>query len=264
MAPGGTRPFGIAFLTDGRRLAVGYDNNARVDVLDGQSLVPLHAAVTEGIAKYDLSKVAWAADGTLLAGGRHQEDEGVYPVLAWAAEGRAAPRRLPAGNNSVSSLVPLPDGDLLVATADPFLARLRPDGAAAWTLPPPTTDFSYERDTLAVSADGSAVEFGFTQNRRERARFDLARLTLTAPSPADGVTVPPRRRGLPIRNWQNSENPYLDGTPCRSFATRSRAVLPCIPKATASSSARSGRCAPLMHAAHRFGHGWRRPLKRLT
>ena len=68
-APGGDRPFGVAFSRDGARLAVGYDDSTRVDVLDGHSLVPLHAAATEGIDNGDLSKVAWATDGTLLAGG---------------------------------------------------------------------------------------------------------------------------------------------------------------------------------------------------
>ena len=54
-APGGERPFGIAFSADGARLAVGYDDSTRVDVLDGRSLAPLHPAATGGIDNGDLA-----------------------------------------------------------------------------------------------------------------------------------------------------------------------------------------------------------------
>ena len=39
-------PCGIAFNADGARLAVGYFDGTRVDVLDGRSLAPLHPAAT--------------------------------------------------------------------------------------------------------------------------------------------------------------------------------------------------------------------------
>ena len=109
-APGGDRPFGVAFSRDGARLVVGYDDSTRVDVLDGHSLVPRrHAAATEGIDNGDLTTVAWATDGTLLAGGRYQRS-GILPVLAWAAEGRGARRAL---TGSQTGTVPkIGDGDL--------------------------------------------------------------------------------------------------------------------------------------------------------
>ena len=79
-APGADdKPFGVAFSRDGARLAVGYNDSTRVDVLDGHSLAPLHAAATEGIDNGNLSKVAWAADGTLLAGGRYDDGTGISP-----------------------------------------------------------------------------------------------------------------------------------------------------------------------------------------
>ena len=55
-APGGERPFGIAFGADGARLAVGYDDSTRVDVLDGRSLAPLHPVATGGVDNGDLSR----------------------------------------------------------------------------------------------------------------------------------------------------------------------------------------------------------------
>ena len=61
------------------------------------------------------------------------------------------------------SLVPLPDGDLLVAAADPWLARLQADGSARWVHGPPQADFRDQYDTFAVSSDGLRVDFGFQQ-----------------------------------------------------------------------------------------------------
>ena len=40
-APGGKKPYALAFHPTGDRLAVGYNDRARVDVLDGRSLAPL-------------------------------------------------------------------------------------------------------------------------------------------------------------------------------------------------------------------------------
>ena len=41
LAPGGEHPAGIAFSPDGARLALGYDDTTRVDLLDARTLAPL-------------------------------------------------------------------------------------------------------------------------------------------------------------------------------------------------------------------------------
>ena len=71
-APGGQRPFGIAFSPDGSKLAVGYDDTTAVDLLDGHSLAPLPGPDTTGIDNGNLVSVSWSADGaTLYAAGRY-------------------------------------------------------------------------------------------------------------------------------------------------------------------------------------------------
>lgn len=71
-APGGKQPFGVAFAPDGSRLAVGYDDTTRVDVLAGTDLAPLFTPDTSGVATGNFYAVAWSADGrTLVAGGRY-------------------------------------------------------------------------------------------------------------------------------------------------------------------------------------------------
>jgi len=57
-APGGERPYGVAFTPDGSRTAVGYDDSIRVDVLDAASLALVHSADTASADNGSLSNVA--------------------------------------------------------------------------------------------------------------------------------------------------------------------------------------------------------------
>ena len=111
------------------------------------------------------------------------------PVLAWANAGRGERRTLPAGSNTVSGLAALPDGALLVAAQDPFLELLEPDGRPRWAHTSPKADFRDQHDTLAVSADGTIVDFGFEQRGKSPLRFDLRALKLSRDPPADHQTI---------------------------------------------------------------------------
>jgi len=173
-APGGDHPFGLAFSPDGAQLAVGYDDSTRVDRLDARELAPLPRPDLDGLDNSgDLSKVAWSRDGmTLFAAGRYERVDST-PVLAWAGGGAGARRALAAGLSTVMSLVPLPGGDLLVASQDPWLGRLAPDGTPRWRHGAPEADLRYETEHLSVSADGAHIGFHFDLSDKSPAHFDL-------------------------------------------------------------------------------------------
>ena len=167
--PGGQRPFGIAFSPDGSKLAVGYDDTTAVDLLDGHSLAPLPGPDTTGIDNGDLSKVAWSADGaTLYAAGTLRPHRlapswpGPMPAPGHAASWRRA-------QNTVMTLRPLAGGDLLVAAADPYLARLGPDGAVRWQQGPKQADLrdqeSSSRFRPTASRSTSAMRYGARRRR---------------------------------------------------------------------------------------------------
>jgi hypothetical protein len=220
-APGGDHPHRIAFSPEGATLAVGYEDAAIVDLFDGRSLAPLPGPNVDGLGHLSLHNVTWSKDGkTLYAGGAG------HTVLAWT---NAERRALPAANNTASGLEGLPDGGLLVAAQDPFLAVLDSDGRPRWAHPSPKADFRMQGDVLAVSADGAMVDFGFEFGGESPLRFDLRALKLSRDPAADQQMKLARQDGLAVEGWRSEYSPTLDGKPiklARSELSRSLAIHP--------------------------------------
>jgi Caspase domain/WD domain, G-beta repeat len=228
-ATGGDRPHRIAFSPDGTMLAVGYEDAATVDLFDGRSLAPLPRPNVDGVRNGVLSQVTWSKDGNTLYAGGSYNDGPVKAVLAWANAGRGERRALPTARDTVSGLAALPEGALLVAAQDPFIALLEPDGSPRWTHNALKADFRNQRDVLAVSADGTIVDFGFEQGGKPPLRFDLRALKLVRDPPADHQTTRAKQVGLAVEGWLNGLSPTLDGRPIklqRYERSRSLAVLP--------------------------------------
>jgi WD40 repeat protein len=209
----GVLPFRIAFSPDGSILAVGHADTTTVDLFDGHSLTPLPAPNVDGFRNGNLAQVTWSKDGkTLYAGGNYVDQSGA-PVIAWTNAGQGERRAIPAGNDAVLGLAALFDGQTLVAAADPFVAILEPDGRPRWAHPSPKADFRDQGDVLAVSADGTMVDFGFELRGKSPLRFDLRALKLAHDPPADHQTMRSRQTGLAIEGWFNGLSPTLDGKP---------------------------------------------------
>jgi WD40 repeat protein len=210
-APSG-HPRDIAFSPDGNVLALGYFDNF-VDLLDGHSLARLPPPSTTDLQTGNLYIVAWSTDGqTLFAGGRYIDETLKPPVLAWDQAGLGKRRALSTGGtNSVSSLVSLPLGQLLVATADPCLTVLEPNGSSGWTHCRLVAEFRGQDKNFSLSADGTIVDFGFEEFGKSPLRFDLRSLTLSDNRPIDDRTRPPKQDGLSIEDWENSVHPKLNG-----------------------------------------------------
>ena len=77
---GGARPFRIAFSPDGTMVAVGYDDTARVDLLDGHSLAPLLRPNVDDIRSLAICFMSPGQKNgrTLYAGGTFERD-GIRP-----------------------------------------------------------------------------------------------------------------------------------------------------------------------------------------
>jgi WD40 repeat protein len=188
-------PHQIAFSPVRNVLALGYSDAPVVEFLDGDNLDSIGATDTKGISG-GLPLVAWSKDGqTLFAAG--SED-----VWAWGEAGQGPPRAFPGGKDTLTNLDTLPDGGLLIATADPLIKRFRSDGSDRWIHRSPGAGLGNRSGILAVSNDGSIVDFGFENGAKARLRFDVRSLKLITNPPDDRLTAPPKEDGLQVeRRW---------------------------------------------------------------
>jgi WD40 repeat protein len=201
----GARASGIAFSPDGERLAVAIEDGWSVRLLDSHTLTGLKAPNPDLESKNQANLIAWSPDGeTLFAGGIRGNIRRDNVVYAWNEKGQGSRRELPASQNSISSLAPLPDGGLLIAAQDPWLGRIKPDGTVLWSHGPQLADFRGQDASLLVTNDGTQVGFGFELLSEATARFNVLERRLE-PSPAvDSHMAPPRQNDLPIANWRGS------------------------------------------------------------
>ena len=147
------------------------------------------------------------------------------PVVAWADRGRGARRLLTSGaTNTIMSLMPLPGGALLVAAQDPHVALLQVEGTVGWAVPSPLFDARGQKRTLAVSADGMLVDFGYESGGKAPARFDLRQRQLLPARPADGLTAPPRQAGLALDGGITPTSRRSTAPRCTSRYERSRSL----------------------------------------
>ena len=220
-APSGDRPRGIAFSPDDERLAVGYHDVAAVDILDGTTFERVEGSPAKPgrpdsfLYRIGLASVAWSSDGQALfaAGGVVDTKKRRALLVAWDRGGLGNERRMVfCAPNTAAGVNALPDGQILVASAEPCLGLMDARGEPIWTTASPILDFrSSQADVVRVSQNGQVVDFGYVGSAGPVLRFDVRSLKLSDPPPNDGLTFAPNREGLPIDGWRNGTNPTLAG-----------------------------------------------------
>lgn len=202
--PGG-KPYSVSFSGDGRLLAVGYQDRARVDLLDAISLALVHSIEYKG---GNLGRVAWAADGnTLFAAGSHVSG-GRFPILAFGQNGRGPKREIGQFGNTVMALASLPDGSVAAASAEPGWAVFDPQGNQKAASRPQSADFRDAGESFKLSSTAETVAFRFSPEAGSMV-FDLAAGSLKSGPPPDKTTAP-RIQG-DAGDWKNSTAPRFNG-----------------------------------------------------
>jgi hypothetical protein len=151
-----------------------------------------------------------------------------FTIRRWADFGFGPATDIPAARDAISHMLPLPQGGLVYAAADPGWGRIAADGTLATAPRPPGGDFRNTGVTLALAADGTQVVFSLRAGGAP-VIFDPLTGSLTAWQGEAGFatarTETPRIRVL---DWRNSNRPRLNNQPLRlgegEFA-RSLAIL---------------------------------------
>ena len=211
----GKQPYGVAVDPAGRRLAVGFEDTAKVSILDAVTLAPIADADVGGVTNGDLETVAWSRDGgTLAAGGQAQaQSNGVWHnfLREFDQNGQRRGPDISVSANSVRDLRPCGDG-FAFAAYDPAFGLASPGGAAKTLQGPRTADMRDKvRTALEISGDGASVRFGLGYGEEKPVLFDLAAGSLADSPGAPTGLAPARIEGLPVTDWVNNYEPKFKG-----------------------------------------------------
>ncbi|HSS20367.1 MAG TPA: caspase family protein [Pyrinomonadaceae bacterium] len=214
-AGGGKAPFVVRFTPDGSKVAVGYDDSDRVEVLSGITLAHLFSADTTGISIANRYVVGWSLDGTMLyAGGNYKNtvSEPSCNIRRWRDGGRGSYLDAPAASDTIVDIEPLPGGGIVYGSSAPMWGTL--DANHKLTQPAQTAQIADYRDAdFLVNARADALRFAFEPSGRSPAVFQLSDRTLRPDVPATSDMRPPRTEalGLNVTERHNRDGPQLNG-----------------------------------------------------
>lgn len=184
-AAGGGTPGAARFAPDGRRIAVGFDDQPAVNVLDSATLSLQYSPDTKGVGK-GLGCVAWTHDGGWLYAAGLANKAGRMFVRRWpVSNGKmGAAQDSPVSASIILDLVALPDGRVAFASGEPAWGVMSAGGPVEYVKTSMIADYRDNLSGLAVSDDGTRVAFAYEQGGAHPAAFDLRMRKLLADSPA--------------------------------------------------------------------------------
>lgn len=206
VAPGG-RPYGVVFSPDEKRIAIGYQNTARIDLLDSATFEVIHRI---DLGKGNLGRVAWSVNGEYLFAAGNYNRDGRFPVLAFSNKGMGATTDVGYFSNTIMSLVTLPEGRLAASSAEPSWAVFNENGDRIVSSQSQNTDFRDLGSSFRINADASIISFPIRAGG-DNLVFDLHKGSLTHSSPPDTTLAPIQNESSNVENWKNTTSPQIDG-----------------------------------------------------
>lgn len=202
----GGKPHSVDFSPDGKWLAVGFSDVAKVSVLHADSLAPAFEPLSPA-SDGALASVVWSRDGqSLFAAGRLRQSVSSYLVRRWRAAGRGAAEDFPVAGDSVLGLLALPGESVAYAAGDGSWGVLQADGAVRPKRVPPRVDLRGVEVQLAE--DASAVRFSHATGENP-VSFDLAQLAWRR----SGVALDPpllKHAKVRVEGWRDGLNPSIN------------------------------------------------------
>lgn len=208
------------FRADGVFIAIAYSDVQRGLVVEADSLKFMGELSTEGLARTQgLNLVAWSADNRRLFGaGRLRldgDDDGAYIVRRWnVPDDSAATDRLyvdhedwKATTAAVLGMRALPDGGVVMISADGEILRLASNGKPRWRNEPRRMPFATARtepDALRSSADLDRIAVRATDGRTFLVQVSAGSVT-AAGAQDDLRSAPDSSARIRMSRWQDGE-----------------------------------------------------------
>ena len=227
---GGNRPFAVSFSPDGTKVAVGFDDSTKVDVLDSGPSTPdprlltyLYSpdtADTSDLTDRNLGfAISWSQDGRYLyAGGTYPKNmNGVWKFIIrkWWDEGKGKHIDLPAAANSIMHILPLNNRGIVFSAYDPGFGIYNSGDQNIFYKTSYIADYRDNYDGFLVSNDGSGIQFGYELWGNSPARFSIPDRLLDATLLSQYSTIlsPPVTSvtGMSITDWKFNFSPKING-----------------------------------------------------
>ena len=210
----GYNPFSVAFNKDGSKIAVGYNDKTKVDVFSGTDLKFLYTPDTTGITRGNLSAVSWSGNGKMLfAGGMNWNPTlKKYMIRIWDGEGKGKYTDVPASQDTLMQMIEDNKKNVAYVTGDQIIGVCSPKGKVTIIRTGEMADYRDNIYNFRISADGSVVQFAYSQYGKEPAQIDLKNRKLTQNPTIDYTLEAPvdSKTGIYVSNWKNYTYPRIN------------------------------------------------------
>ena len=182
----GREPFGVRYSPDGRYVAVGYNDVARVSILNAADLSVLRTLKLDGPqAPRNLTRVAWNRESlSLVATGEPLAPQNAC-VFRWVVTAAGPPLQLPLAHARIGDLAVTADDSVLFAAEDPALGLIDSAGRRRYLLLSGVPDYRAAQQSLKVSRDGATLEIALGGQPQSLRRFSLLNGKLERPTAPD-------------------------------------------------------------------------------
>ena len=222
-APGGSRPASVAFSPSSDlneiRLAVGFVDSTRVDVLSGQDLTYLYSPDTTGVSNGSLNVVAWSKDGKDIYTGGSYNVGGEFPIFKWTDMGKGQRSALKGPHNTLMHILPLKDGSLAFVASDPAWGVLDREGRSKYVHGPAIADYRNNLDGFLTNLEGSKVRFGYEVREKGTADISVQNRSLSLDPDQDPLLSSPLTSSpyMEVTDWKDREHLKLKGKELKLF-----------------------------------------------
>ena len=225
-------PISVCFSADGSKIAVGFWDSARINVLSGKDLAYLYSPDTKGMGAKDFQSVAWSSDNKYLYAGSNVRP---FYIRKWTVDEKGSYSHIDisAANSLSMHILPLRAGGIVFGSADSTFGVIDGTDKKVLYVVSAVANHRRSQQNFLTSSDGSEVGFSYEAEGKSPARFSLRDRTLTTGLKlifAKSLSAPKLSApGLNIQKWDYSTAPKLNSVPITLMPaeiSRSLAISP--------------------------------------